>query len=168
MSFFFSIIWVILITNVDASKPYELVDKVCSEQGNKNFCLDVLKSDERSKFAKDINTLMKVVVAVATKSSTQRRDHFRRVKKGPPGVLKSLKYCIDSYNNVILNFKICLNEDDCSLIGYDIHVAGDEVRRCQSLVDANNAHHSFITSSNIVTLDFCLLGESLANRMCDN
>ena len=165
--FLLSFISPILISNASSSKPYELVNKVCHEQANVEFCLDILKSDKRSKFAKDVTTLTKIVVHVATKYSTRTRDHFKGLKTGPPGLLKSLKECIPSYNSVIAGFKICLKEGDCELIGYDIHVAGDEVERCQTIADDNGAHDSFITPANNVTLNFCKLGESLANLMCD-
>nr|GEW68488.1 invertase inhibitor [Tanacetum cinerariifolium] len=115
--------------------------------------------------------LTKIVVHVATKYSTRTRDQFKGLKTGPPGLLKSLKECIPAYNNVIASLKICLKEEACELTGYDIHVAGDEVKRCQTIADDNGAHGSFITPANNVTLDFCTLGESLANptlqRMMD-
>ncbi|KAK1429903.1 hypothetical protein QVD17_12231 [Tagetes erecta] len=157
---------VITMSKVAIEEPYELVNKVCKKQGNQKFCVEVLKSDTRSEFAKDIRTLTAIAVDVATKNTTATRNYFQRVKTGPPGVLKSLKSCIDLYNNVIMNLKICLHEEDCSLIGYDIHVARDEVMFCQEIADSNRAHDSFITTSNDVTLEFCGLGESLANLMC--
>lgn len=165
--FVFSVISVILITNVVTADEYELVESVCSKVGNEPFCLAVLKSNESSKFAKDIKTLATIAIDAATQNSTSTRDYFLSVKTGPPAVLKSLKDCIDSYHIVINGFTNCLKEEDCSLIGYDIHDAGDEVRRCQAMTDSNGAHDSFITASNNITLDFCGLGESLANRMCD-
>ncbi|KAI3805471.1 hypothetical protein L1987_27883 [Smallanthus sonchifolius] len=161
----FSVVSVIAMLNAE-QVPYKLVDSVCQKQGNKQFCLEVLKSDARSKFAKDITTLTAISVDVAKKNSTATRDYFLGVKTGPPALLKSLKDCITSYNNVIVNFKICLNEGDCSLIGYDIHTAGDEVRTCQAITDSNGAHNSFITARNDITEEFCGLCESLADLMC--
>lgn len=166
--FFLLITSLISILNAESSKPYELVDKVCSGLDNVNFCLEVLKSDSRGKFAKNITILTKIAVDVATKNTTKTRDYFLGVKTGPPSVLKSLKDCIIAYNNVISNLNICLKGEECDLISYDIHVAGDEVTRCQTIADANGAHRSFITTSNNVTHDFCWLGESLANSMCPN
>ncbi|XP_076910810.1 uncharacterized protein LOC143568570 [Bidens hawaiensis] len=171
IAFVFLVVSVIVIPNAapcNVPKPYQLVHNVCKKLRHEHFCLAVLKSDERSKFAKNITTLTTIAVDVAAKNSTATRDYFLGVKTGPPAVLKSLKYCINSYNNVISNFKFCLNESECSLIGYDIHNAGDAVRLCQSIVDCNGAHDSFITTSNIVTLEFCGLAELLANLMCSN
>ncbi|XP_071729063.1 cell wall / vacuolar inhibitor of fructosidase 2-like [Rutidosis leptorrhynchoides] len=165
MLFFFCIISVMTLIST-ADDPYELVNKVCNEEQNPNFCLGVLKSDERSKFAKDIKTLTQVAVDVAAKNATATLDYFKGVKTGPPNVLESLKQCFDPYNNVIVNFQKCMKEEECDLISYDIHTAGDEVKRCQAFVDGNNAHDSFITGSNDMTQNFCLLGESLANRIC--
>ncbi|MFS7917778.1 putative pectinesterase inhibitor domain-containing protein [Helianthus anomalus] len=159
--FALSVVSVMVISNA------ELVDDVCRKLGHEQFCLEVLKSDSRSKFAKDITTLTKIAVDVAAKNSTATRDYFLSVKTGPPAVLTSLKDCIKSYNVVIVEFSNCFKEEDCSLIGYDIHDAGDEVRRCQAITDSNGAHDSFITTSNNVTLEFSGLGESLANLMCD-
>lgn len=159
---------IITISKAANEKPYKLVNNICKKQENRKFCLEVLKSDTRSAFAKDIRTLTTIAVDVATKNSTATRNYFRRVKTGPQGVLKSLKGCIDSYNNVIMNFKICLSEEDCSLTSYDIHVAGDEVTHCQEIADSNGAHRSFITTSNDVTLKFCWLCESLANLICSH
>ncbi|KAI3717786.1 hypothetical protein L1987_69615 [Smallanthus sonchifolius] len=161
----FSVVSVIAMLNAE-HVPYKLVDNVCQKQGNKQFCLKVLKSDARSKFAKDITTLTKIAVDAAKKNSTATRDYFLGVKTGPPAVLKSLKDCITSYNNVIVNFKISLNEGECSLTGYDIHSAGDEVKSCQAIADSNGAHDSFITARNNITQEFCGLCESLANLMC--
>ncbi|MFS7917768.1 putative pectinesterase inhibitor domain-containing protein [Helianthus anomalus] len=157
----FSVVSVTVISNA------EFVDDVCKKLGNEQFCLAVLKSDSRSKFAKDITTLTTIAVDVASKNTTATRDYFLSVKTGPPAVLTSLKDCIDSYNVVIADFRNCLKEQDCSLAGYDIHDAGDEVKRCQAITDSNGAHDSFITTSNSVTLDFCGLGESLVSLMCD-
>ncbi|XP_076915798.1 uncharacterized protein LOC143575266 [Bidens hawaiensis] len=171
IDFVFLIALVIVIPNAapcNVPKPYQFVHNVCKKLRHEHFCLAVLKSDERSKFAKNITTLTTIAVNVATKNSTGIRDYFFRVKTGPPAVLKSLKYCINSYNNVISNFKFCLNEGECTFIGYDIHVAGDAVRLCQSIADRNGAHDSFITTSNNVTLEFCGLAEFLANLMCSN
>ncbi|GJV29944.1 invertase inhibitor [Tanacetum coccineum] len=168
--FFFLFISPILISNAYtfSKVPYELVNKVCHEQANNvEFCLAVLKSDNSSKFAKDVATLTNIVVHVATNYSTRTRDHFKGLQTGPPGLLKSLKECVPAYDNVIASLKICLKEEECELTGYDIHVAGDEVRRCQTIADGNGARGSFITPANNVTLDFCILGESLANLMCD-
>ncbi|KAI3732993.1 hypothetical protein L1987_64207 [Smallanthus sonchifolius] len=161
----FSVVSVIAMLNAE-HVPYKLVDNVCKKQRNKQFCLEVLKSDARSKFAKDITTLTKIAIDVATKNSTATRDYFLGVKTGPPAVLKSLKDCIGLYNNVIVNFKNCLNEGECSLIGYDIHIAGDDVRGCQAIADSNGAHDSFITARNDITQEFCGLCESMANLMC--
>ncbi|XP_076938003.1 uncharacterized protein LOC143605955 [Bidens hawaiensis] len=165
----FSVVSFILISNAvtEALTQYEFVDAVCKKLGNDPFCLAVLKSDERSQFAKDITTLTMIAVNAATKNATTTRDYFQSVTTGPPAVLKSLKDCVDPYNNAITDFSISLREEDCSLSSYDIHDAGDEVKRCQAFVDSNGAHDSFITNCNNVTLQFCRLGESLANLMCD-
>ncbi|KAK1429908.1 hypothetical protein QVD17_12242 [Tagetes erecta] len=166
----FSVFSVILVSNVAndvPKKPYELVNDVCRKQWNKQFCLEVLKFDTRSEFAEDIRTLTTISLDVATKRLTATRDCFLGVKTGPPAILKSLKDCIDPYNFVIQSLQNCLIEDDCLLTGYDIHIAGDEVTRCQKFVDSNGAHDSFITTSNNVTLEYCWLSESLANLMCD-
>ncbi|KAK1429895.1 hypothetical protein QVD17_12218 [Tagetes erecta] len=165
-----TVVSVIFVSNVadDVPKiPYELVNNVCKKQWNEQFCLEVLKSDTRSEFAKDMTTLTAIALNVATKRVTATRDCFLEVKIGSPAVLKSLNDCIDPYNFVITSFQTCLKEDDCSLIGYDIYIAGDEVRRCQKFADSNGAHDSFITTSNNVTQDYCWLGESLANLMCN-
>ncbi|XP_076910818.1 uncharacterized protein LOC143568578 [Bidens hawaiensis] len=164
-----SVVSFIVISNAvtEASTPYEFVNTVCKKLGNDPFCFAVLKSDPKSKFAKDITTLTTIAVNAATKKSTAARGYFLSVKTGSPAVLKSLKDCIDAYNNVITDFSISLREEDCSLSRYDIHDAGDEVKRCQAFVDSNGAHGSFITTSNNVMLQFCRLGESLANLMCD-
>ncbi|KAI3750613.1 hypothetical protein L2E82_21300 [Cichorium intybus] len=164
---FFLITFLFSISNGESS-PYELVNKVCSKLHNVNLCLEVLKSDTRSKFAQNITILTNIAVDVAKKNATHTRDYFSRVKTAPPGVLKSLKDCIQAYNNVISNLKVCMSEEDCSLIGYDIHTAGDEVQRCQTIADSNGAHGSFITTRNNVTEDICKLCESLANLMCKN
>ncbi|XP_076939149.1 uncharacterized protein LOC143607669 [Bidens hawaiensis] len=168
--FVFLIVLVIVIPNAapcNVHKPYQLVNNVCRKLENKRFCLAALKSDTRSKFAKNITTLTTIAVNVAAKNSTATRDSFLGVKTGSPGLLKSLKYCINSYNNVITTFRICLSEGECTLIGYDIYLAGDSVRLCQSITDRNGAHDSFITTSNKVTLEFCGLAELLADLMCD-
>ncbi|KAI3757479.1 hypothetical protein L6452_05016 [Arctium lappa] len=164
--FIFSIVSFILISNVDASEPYELVNKFCSKLDKVDFCLEVLKSDNRSQFANDVTTLTRIAVDVSTQNSTKTRDYFQSVKSGPPGVLKSLKDCIGLYDNVIKNLRLCMSEEDCSLTSYDIHAAGEEVKRCQAIADSNGAQGSFITSSNNVTQDLCWLSESLANLSC--
>lgn len=166
----FTVVSVILLSSSACDlpkKPYELVHKVCRKQWNEQFCLEVLKSDTRSKFAKNMTTLTIIALDVATKRLTETRDCLLGVTTGPRSVLKSIKDCIKPYDYVISSLKTCLKEDDCSLTGYDIHSAGDEIRRCQMFVDSNGAHDSFITTTNNVTLDYCWLGESLANLMCN-
>ncbi|KAI7758311.1 hypothetical protein M8C21_008829 [Ambrosia artemisiifolia] len=165
--FVLSVVSVMVTSSAAAPKPYELVDNICRQLGNEQFCLNVLKSDPRSKYAKDITTLTTIAVDMATKNISATRDYFVSVKNGPPALLKSLEGCIGSYNTVISELMNCLKEEDCSLISYDIHDAGDEVKRCQAMADSNGAHDSFITTSNNVTLDYCGLGESLANLMCN-
>ena len=88
------------------------------------------------------------------------------MKTGPPGVLKSLKECIPAYNTVIVEFKVCFNEDECGLVQYDILVAGDEAERCQRIADFYGAQDSFITPANNVTLEFVRLGTSLVDLTC--
>ena len=164
---FFLFISPFFISNAFAAEPYELVNKVCNQQGNVNFCMEVLKSDESSKFATEVKTLATIAVNVAIKKSTGTRSQFQGVKDGPPGLLKSLQECIASYDTVIAEFKVCMKEEECNLTGMDIHDAGDEVKRCQSIADGNGAHDSIITPANNLTLEFVSLGETLANLMCN-
>ncbi|KAJ9545994.1 hypothetical protein OSB04_025701 [Centaurea solstitialis] len=166
--FIFSVVSFFLISNAYADVSYELVNQVCSKVDKVDFCLEVLKSDGRSEFAKDVTTLTRVAVDASIQNSTNTRDNFQSVESGPPEVLQSLKDCVDAYNNVIAILRVCMSEEDCSLTGYDIHQAGDEVRRCQAVIDSNGAHESFITSSNNVVQDFCWLSESLSNISCKN
>lgn len=119
------------ISNAFAAQPFDLVNKVCSKQGNVNFCMQVLKSDQSSKFATEVKTLTKIAVNVAINKATETRSQFQGVKDGPPGLLKSLTECISSYDTVIAEFKVSMQEEDCDGTGMDIHVAGDEVKRCQ-------------------------------------
>lgn len=155
-----------LTSNVNSSQPDEFVNQVCSKQANVNLCLEVLKSDSRSEFAETFTIVTQIAVDFATKNATNTRDYFRGVTIGPPGVLKSLIDCIDAYNIMITSFQNCMSEDDCSLTSYDIHSAGDEIKRCQSIVDSNGAYDSFITTSNTITENVCWLCESLASLMC--
>ncbi|CAH1424617.1 unnamed protein product [Lactuca virosa] len=164
--FFFLITLLSSISNVYSSPPYEFVNQVCSKQDNPNLCLEVLKSDSRSEFAQNITIVTQIAVDFAVKNATKTRDYFRGVTAGPPGVMKSLSDCMDAYNNTITSLKICMSEDDCSLTSYDIHSAGDEVKRCQDIVDSNGAHGSFITSINTIIENVCWLCESLASLMC--
>ncbi|GKA43765.1 hypothetical protein Tco_0736489 [Tanacetum coccineum] len=79
------------------------------------------------------------------------------VKDGPPGLLKSLQECITSYDTVVSKFTVCFNEEDCDATALDIHVVGDEVKRCQGIADGNRAHDSIITPANDITLKFVSL-----------
>ncbi|XP_076913822.1 uncharacterized protein LOC143572584 [Bidens hawaiensis] len=146
--------------------PYELVHQVCKKL-NKHFCMGVLKSDTRSKFAKDITILTKIALNVATKNATKTQDYFLGVKTGTPAVMETLKDCINRYKNVISIFKGCLKEEDyCSVSRELSYFAGANVSMCQGDANWNGAYRSFITTSNTVTQDFVDLGVSLAELLC--
>ncbi|GJW04844.1 invertase inhibitor [Tanacetum coccineum] len=162
---FFLFVSPIFMSNVFGAEEYELVNKLCNEQGDVSFCLNVLKSDDSSKFATEVKVLAKISVNVAISNSTATQSQFQGVKDGSPGLLKSLQECIASYDTVVSEFKVCMNED-CDGTSMHIHVAGDEVKRCQGIADENGARDSIITPANDGTLKFVSLSESLANLMC--
>lgn len=153
---FFLITLLFSISNADFSPPYKLVDKVCNKLQDTDVCFQILESDDRSKFAENITILTTIAFNQTCKLIT----------KWFPGLLKSLKSCSVAYTHVISNMKILMSEENCSLIGYHIQAAVDNVKRCQRIVDSNGAHGSFITTGNSVTVDLCKLCESLANLMC--
>ncbi|GJU58800.1 invertase inhibitor, partial [Tanacetum coccineum] len=147
-------------------KEYELVNKVCNEQDDVNFCLNVLKSDVSSKFATKVKVLANISVNVARSNSTATLSLFQGVKYGPPGLLKSFLECTAWYDDAVFLLKVCFKEKDCFKTVLDILFAKDEVKRCQRIADGNGAHDSIITPANDGTLKFLLLSESLAKLMC--
>ncbi|GKA33196.1 invertase inhibitor [Tanacetum coccineum] len=162
----FLFISLIFIFNVFSVKEYELVNKVCNEQDDVNFCLNVLKSDVSSKFATKIKVLVKISVNVARGNSTVTLSLFQGVKYGPPGLLKSFLECTALYDDAVFLLKVCFREKDCSRTVFDILFAEDEVKRCQSIADGNGAHDSIITPANDGILKFLSLSGSLAKLMC--
>nr|GEU29609.1 hypothetical protein [Tanacetum cinerariifolium] len=156
----------LFLSNVFGVKEYDLVNKVCNKQEDVKFCLNVLKSDVGSKFATKVKVLAKISVNVARINSTATLSQFQRVKRGPPGLLKSLRKCITLYYNVVFLLKDCFKEKECLGTIFDIHFAGDQVKGCQGVADVNGAHDSIITPANDSTLKFLLLSESLAKLMC--
>ncbi|GKD45207.1 invertase inhibitor [Tanacetum coccineum] len=156
----------LFLSNVFGVEEYELVNKVCNEQDDVKFCLNVLKSDVSSKFATKVKVLAKISVNVARSNSTATLSQFQGVKCGPPGLLKSLQECITLYDNVVFLLKDCFKEKKCFETVFDIHFAGDQVKGCQGVADVNGAHDSIITPANDGTLKFLSLSESLAKLMC--
>lgn len=93
-----------------------MLNKVCNDQGNVNFYMEVLKSVEGSKFATEVKTLIKIVVNVAINNSTSRWSSQS---------VESLQECIASCDIVIGEFTVSFNEEDYDATSLDIHVAGD-------------------------------------------
>nr|GEX53749.1 hypothetical protein [Tanacetum cinerariifolium] len=156
----------IFLSNVFGVEEYKLVNKVCNKQDDLNFCLNVLKASVRSKFATKVKVLAKISVNAARSNSTATLSQFQGVKRGPPGLLKSLQECSALYDDVVFLLKDCFNEPECFGTVVDINFSGDQVKRCQGIADGNGAHDSIITPANDGTLKFLSLSESLAKLMC--
>nr|GEV90892.1 hypothetical protein [Tanacetum cinerariifolium] len=162
----FLFISLIFLSNVFGVEEYELVYKVCNEQDDVYFCLNVLKSDVSSKFATKVKVLAKISVNVARSNSTATLSLFQGVKYGPPGLLKSSLECSALYDDVVFLLMVCFKENDCFRTVSDIQLAKGEVMDCQRIADGNGAHDSIITPANDGTLKFLSLSESLAKLTC--
>ncbi|GKC53311.1 invertase inhibitor [Tanacetum coccineum] len=162
----FLFISLIFLSNVFGVEEYELVNKVCNEQDDVDFCLNVLKSDVSSKFATKVKVLANISVNVTRSNSTGTLSLFKGVEYGPPGLLKSFQECTPLYDDTVFLLNVFFKEKDCFKTVLDILFAEDDVKRCQGIANGNGAHDSIITPANDGTLKFLSLSEYLAKLMC--
>lgn len=161
---FFASLFLFLSFPSPTNASTRLVESVCNEvthdfKGSNSECLKVLESDPRTGSASNYKELGPIALDLAIANAKESEAFIKTlIKKN--GANEAIKQCEDSYNTIVRDFvgaKEELKEDALSA-NYDIKIAGDNLRDCETALSSKGLQVPEIASRNHAALLYSNIG----------
>ncbi|KAK9943796.1 hypothetical protein M0R45_009392 [Rubus argutus] len=168
---FFASLFLFLSSPSPTNASTRLVESVCNEvasdlKGSNSECLKVLESDPRAGSASSYKGLGPIALDLAIANAKESKAFIKNLLK-KKGSSEAIKQCAESYNTVVRDFlgaKEELKEDALSA-NYDIKIAGDNVRDCETALRSKGLQVPEIASRNHAAMLYSNIGFVITNHI---
>ncbi|GLU10972.1 hypothetical protein SLE2022_277460 [Rubroshorea leprosula] len=146
----------------------QLIQSVCAEALNSNFCTNILESDPRSAFTTDVLTIYRVVLelalAHAQKSLVYAQHTF--TSSAMPEILEPLDKCVNRYSLTVHLLQSAFQEvkrGETMAAIYDSKLAGDSIQDCEQAFSVGKVNDVEVSKNNEIGWQFVWIILSIQN-----